>query len=105
MITGGVGFQLPRTQTRVNTVYRKILGSPLTILDPFQSAFFAPEAGFNLQVTQPLPNFTLLPGQLEAQADFRNLFFQGTPRPGSLLPYTLLSQQPQMIRGGLSFKF
>jgi hypothetical protein len=105
MITGGVGFQLPRIQTRINTLYRKILGSPLTILDPFQSAFFAPEGGFNLQITQPLPNFTMLPGQLEAQADFRNLFSQGTSRPGSLLPYSLLSQQPQMIRGGLSFKF
>lgn len=105
VITGGLGFQLPRTQTQITSVYRKILGTSLTIIDPFQSNFFASEGGLNLLITQPLPNFTMLPGQLEAQADFRNLFAEGSARPGSVLPIAFLSQQPRVIRGGLSFKF
>jgi hypothetical protein len=105
IVTGGMGFQLPRSQTQVNMLYRKILGLPVTIVDPFQSSFFASEAGFNLVITQPLPNFTLLPGQLEAQADFRNLFSEGSSRPGNSLPIDFLSQQARVIRGGLSFKF
>lgn len=105
IVTGGMGYQLPRARTQVNVVYRKILGLPVTIVDPFQSNFYASEAGFNLVITQPLPNFTLLPGQLEAQADFRNLFSEGSSRPGNSLPLDFLSQQARVIRGGLSFKF
>lgn len=105
IVTGGMGFQLPRAQTQVNILYRKILGLPLTLIDPFQSNFFASEAGLNLVITQPLPNFTLLPGQLEAQADFRNLFSEGSSRPGNSLPIDFLSQQARVIRGGLSLKF
>jgi hypothetical protein len=105
IVTGGMGFQLPWAQTQVNMLYRKIIGLPVTIVDPFQSNFFASEAGFNMVITQPLPNFTLLPGQLEAQADFRNLFSEGSSRAGNSLPIDFLSQQARVIRGGLSFKF
>ncbi len=105
VLSGGVGFTVPRFHTHFDTLYRKIFGSPLTIIDPFQTSFYASEGGFNLMVTQPLPNFTSLPGQLEAQADFRNLFGQGMSRTEGLSPFTLLSQQPRVIRGGLSFKF
>lgn len=105
VVTGGVGFQVPRAQTQINTVYRKIFGLPLTIVDPFQSNFYASETGLNMLITQPLPNFTMLPGQLEAQADFRNLFGEGSSRPGSSLPIAFFSQQARVIRGGLSLKF
>jgi hypothetical protein len=103
--TGGVGYQFPRTHTQITTLYRKIFGAPLTIVDPFQTNFYASEAGLNLLITQPLPNITLLPGQLEAQADFRNLFAEGFSNAGSVFPIAFLSQQPRVVRGGLSFKF
>lgn len=105
IVSGGVDFNLPRMQTHIDTVYRKIFGSPLTIVDPFQTTFYASEGGLNILISQPLPNFTTLPGQLEAQADIRNLFGQGDSRTTGSLPFSLLSQQPRVIRGGLSFKF
>jgi hypothetical protein len=105
LVTGGLRFQVPRSQTQLNMIYRKIFGLPVTLVDPFQSNFYASEAGFNLVITQPLPNFTMLPGQLEAQADFRNLFSEGSSRPGNSLPIDFLSQQARVIRGGLSIKF
>lgn len=105
MVTAGVAFEFSRTQTHFNTVYRKIFGLPVTTVDPFQNNFYASENGLNLLITQRLPNFTTLPGQLEAQADFRNLFAQGSSRPGYSAPLALLSQQQRVIRGGLSFKF
>jgi hypothetical protein len=105
VLTGSVGYRLPKTQTQIDTVYRRILGTPVTLVDSFQTSYYAPEAGFNLLITQPLPNFTALPGQLEAQADFRNLFGESICPPNSALPVAFFSQQAREIRGGLSIKF
>ncbi|MDD5541962.1 MAG: TonB-dependent receptor [Acidobacteriia bacterium] len=105
VLTGSVDYRVPKMHMQVEAVYRKILGSPLTLLDPFQTSSFAPEAGLNILITQPLPNFTALPGQLQAQADFRNVFGEGLCPSNSALPVDFLSQQTRVIRGGLSLKF
>lgn len=105
VLTGSVAYRTPKMHTQIAAVYRKILGSPLTLVNPFQTGSFAPEAGLNLLITQPLPNFTALPGQLEAQADFRNLFGESLCPSNSALPVDFLSQQTRVIRGGLSLKF
>lgn len=103
--TVSLSFEVPRAQTQVTALYRQVSGSPLTLLDPFQQSFYASQPGFNLKISKSLPNFTVLPGRMEAHADFRNLFASGAPRHSTGLPIAFLSQQPRVIRGGLSFKF
>jgi Carboxypeptidase regulatory-like domain len=65
-----------------------------------------PEAGLNLFLRQPVPNFSGLPWRMEASADLRNLLAEG------YLPLTLtggrrllLVHTPRSFRGGLSFIF
>lgn len=100
-----LSFEVPRTQTQITALYRQVGGSPITLLDPFQQSFYASEPGLNFQISRSLPNFMVLPGRMEAHADFRNLFAQGASRHSTGLPIAFLSQQPRVIRGGLSFKF
>lgn len=65
-----------------------------------------PEAGLNIQIRQPIPVFSGLPGRLEATADLWNMLAEGylplsTPDNRRLL----LVQSPRAVRGGLSFIF
>jgi Carboxypeptidase regulatory-like domain len=64
------------------------------------------EAGLNVYVRQPIPNFASIPVRIEASADLRNLLAQG------YLPFTTadghgfcLMQTPRSVRGGLNFIF
>jgi hypothetical protein len=65
-----------------------------------------PEAGLNVRIKQPIPQFCGLPGRLEATAEFRNMLAQG------YLPITaadnrrlILTNSPRAVRGGVSFTF
>jgi len=65
-----------------------------------------PEAGLNVCVRQPIPNFSSLPWRMEASADLRNLLAQGyLPLAAPEGQRILLVETPRSFRGGLRFIF
>jgi hypothetical protein len=65
------------------------------------------EPGLNLHIRQPLPGIQgMIPGRLEATADFRNLLAEGYfPLNAGAGRRLLLIHAPRAVRGGVSFIF
>ena len=65
-----------------------------------------PEAGLNIRLRQPIPQFGGLPGRLEATAEFRNMLAQGyLPIATTDNRKLILTNSPRAVRGGVSFIF
>ncbi len=98
---------VPVTQTRVYAGYKWVMApAAVSVLDIYDESIAAFEPHLNVLVRQPLPSIVVLPGRIEALADFRNLLAQGyvpiTTASGRRL---LLVQNVRSFRGGLSFVF
>ena len=68
---------IPVTQTRVFAAYKWVLGPSVAPFDIYDQSLAYAEPHLNILVRQPLPSLVVLPGRLEALADFRNLLAQG----------------------------
>lgn len=66
----------------------------------------SPDLGLNMQVRQPIPNFGLWTGRVEAVAELRNMLQQGYLPVNSVGGRrVLLVPSPRSLRGGLAFIF
>ncbi len=105
-LTAKLGADVPVTRTRVYAAYKWVLGSAITAGDIYDESLGQAEPNLNIVVRQPLPSFVVLPGRLEAMADFRNLLAQGyVPIVTADGKRLLLVQNVRSFRGGFSFNF
>lgn len=97
---------VPVTGTRVFAAYKWVLGTAVSPVDMYDESFGQADPNLSIVIRQPLPAFVVLPGRVEALADFRNLLAQGyvpiTTADGKRL---LLVQNARSFRGGFSFVF
>jgi hypothetical protein len=98
--------QLPVTGTRVVTSYMWTPGGSLGPAHSYLTQRAQPQLGFNIQIRQPIPFVSGIPGRLEMTAELRNLLAQGyVPIAASDGGTLLLIQFPRTVRGGVSFIF
>ena len=97
---------VPVTQTRVFAAYKWVLGPSVTPGDIYDAGLARAEPHLNVLVRQPLPSLVVLPGRVEALADFRNLLAEGyVPIITADGQRLLLVQNYRSFRGGFSFIF
>lgn len=99
-----VSTRLPRTRTSLSASYKWISGPVVSRQDPFGEIAYELDPHLNLSVRQPLPTF-LLPGKLEALADFRNLLAEGYVPVGTRDGRVILVPSFRSFRGGFSIQF
>lgn len=96
---------LPVVGARVSANYQWMNQNSLMPNHLYLTQKSSAEGGLNVEVRQPIRNFTGGPGRLEATAELRNALAQGyLPVPGGV-QRILIMQSPRAIRGGLSFIF
>jgi Carboxypeptidase regulatory-like domain len=76
-VTVKLDSNLPTTHTRLVASYRWLARNAVAEPDPYDHGFSQSQPFLNLYVMQPIPSPEILPGQLEAVADFSNLLAQG----------------------------
>jgi hypothetical protein len=98
--------ELPISHTRVAASYRWLRQGAVAMSDPYDRSLSHAAPYLNVFVMQPLPSPGIIPGQLEAIADFGNLLAQGyipvrtaSGNDGTLFPV------PRSFRGGFNFIF
>ena len=97
---------LPHSKTKWIASYRWTSGQTLVPVDIFNASAGQTDPFFNLFVRQPLPHCHLIPGNMEALIDVRNLLAQGyVPVVGPDGSTVYLVQSARSVRGGLAFTF
>lgn len=106
VVTGRWMARIRASQTRITTSYQWTSQPVVSQVDPYGQAKAQSEPYLNLSIRHPLPQFSFLPGRVEAIADFRNLLAQG---------YVPVLQQGEQVlflvpsyrsfRGGFSLLF
>jgi len=101
-----VNGTLPLSGTRVSAAYVWAPEGAFLASHSFLTQRNTPQLGMNIQVRQPLPAISGMPGRIEANAEFRNLLENGYMKlPASANRQLLLIQFPRSVRGGFSFIF
>ena len=105
-LTLKLNSHFPATHTRLITSYRWLANHAVAVSDPYDHGLSHSDPYLSLYILQPIPSPEILPGQLEAVADFSNLLAQGylTLRSPSGASGTLFPT-PRSFRGGLNFTF
>jgi hypothetical protein len=96
---------IPQTGTRFVTSYQWADMASLTPQHLYLTQSMRSGLGLNMQVRQPIPYCSGLPGRLEATADLRNLLQQGYVPLSAGMRRAYLVHTPRSVRGGLSFIF
>ena len=76
IISAKVNANFIKTGTKVSTVLRIAPSQAVFAIDPFQGQISTYDPNVSFTVTQTIPNLGVIPGQLEAVIDVRNLFDQ-----------------------------
>jgi hypothetical protein len=97
---------LPATGTQLIASYRWLARNAVAVPDPYDHGWSSSNPFLNVYILQPIPSPEILPGQLEAVADFSNLLAQGylTLRTPTGSTGTLFAT-PRSFRGGFNFIF
>lgn len=104
--TARVNGILPVSGTRVMAAYFWTPSGTLGPTHAYLTQRWQPQMGLNVQLRQPVPRVSGMPGRLEMNADLRNLLAQGyIPITASDGRSLWLIQFPRSIRGGVSFIF
>ncbi|MEP6535014.1 MAG: carboxypeptidase-like regulatory domain-containing protein [Bryobacteraceae bacterium] len=105
-VMGRISATLPVTGTKLASSYEWTDYRSLTPGHVYLVQKFYPEAGLNIRIKQPIPQFAGLPGRLEATAEFRNMLAQGyLPIATTDNQKLILTNSPRAVRGGVSFIF
>ncbi len=105
-LLGRVAATLPVTGTKLVSSYEWTDYRSLTPGHVYLVQRFYAEAGLNIRIKQPIPQFGGLPGRLEATAEFRNMLAQGyLPISTTDNRRLILTNSPRAVRGGVSFIF
>jgi hypothetical protein len=105
-VMGRIAGTLPFIGTKLAGSYEWTDYRSLTPGHVYLVQKFYPEAGLNVRIKQPIPQFGGLPGRLEATAEFRNMLAQGyLPISTTDNRNLILTNSPRAVRGGVSFIF
>lgn len=105
-VSGKLSTVLPHLKTRVVTTYSWLPAGRITIVDPYGQTRMDFQPFWGLQIRQPLPRIDMLPVQIVAIADFRNLLGQGSVMlPEANGRSVLLTPAYRTIRGGFAVQF
>lgn len=105
-VSGKFSTVVPHLKTKVITTYSWLPAGRITIVDPYGQTRMDFQPFWGLQIRQPLPKIDILPLQIVAIADFRNLLGQGTVSlPDANGGTTLLTPSYRAIRGGFAVQF
>jgi hypothetical protein len=105
-VMGRISGTLPLSGTKFVSSYQWTDYRSLTPGHVYLVQKIYPEAGLNVRIRQPIPQFGGLPGRLEASAEFRNMLAQGyLPISTSDNRPLILTNSPRAVRGGVSFIF
>lgn len=104
-VGGKVSARIPRSKTQVTTSYEWIGRNRITGIDPYGGAEFGIEPFLDIQVRQPLPSVSFIPGRIEAMADFGNPFMQGYVAVNHSGDRMVLTPIYRSFRGGFSVQF
>lgn len=105
-VAAKVAGRIPGAGTRWIASYKWLSGQALTPVDVFNASAGEADPFFNLFIRQPIPSSDLLPGQIEALVDLRNLLAQGyVPVIGPDGQVVYLVQTARSVRGGVAFVF
>lgn len=97
---------LPGSGTHVSVAYIWTPTGQVIPTHTYLTQEWQPSMGLNIQLRQPLPAITGMPGRFEVTAEVRNLLAQGyVPVPSSDGRNMLLVPFPRSLRGGFSFIF
>lgn len=104
--TSRISGVITSTGTRIASNYQVMNGSAVTPGHFYMTQNLNPAQGWNMQVRQPLPNISGVPGRIEITADIRNILAQGY-QPINLPNGRRLQlvHTPRALRGGLAFIF
>ncbi len=105
-VMGRISGTVPVTGTKFSGSYEWTDYRSLTPGHVYLVQQIYPEAGLNVRIRQPIPQFGFLPGRLEATAEFRNMLAQGyLPLSTAAGRSIVLTNSPKAVRGGVSFIF
>lgn len=104
-LTARLSGAFPATGTQFATSYQWSNIRALTPSHVYLTQRVGEGLGFNVQIRQPLPYCSGLPGRLELTADLRNLLAQGYVPLMAGGRRMFLMNTPRSVRGGLSFIF
>lgn len=105
-ISGKFSTVIPHLKTRVITTYSWLPAGRITIVDPYGQTRMDFQPFWGLQIRQPLPRIDMLPLQIVAIADFRNLLGQGSVSlPEVNGGSVVLTPAYRTVRGGFAVQF
>lgn len=104
IISAKVNANFIKTGTKISTVLRIAPSQALFAIDPFQGQIATYDPNVSFTVTQAVPNFGVIPGQLEAVIDVRNLFDQQLSVADDR-QQLVASRFNRFVRVGLSMRF
>lgn len=105
-VTTKIAGVIPASGTKVSSNYQFMNGRALTPGHFYMTQNLNPSQGWNVQIRQPLPSVSGVPGKIEITADIRNVLAQGY-QPVNLANgrRMQLVHTPRALRGGLAFIF
>ena len=105
-ISGRFSTFIPGLKTQIISSYSWIPSGRITVVDPYGQGRMACQPFLGVQVRQPLPKIDMLPLQIVAIADFRNLLGQGSVSVRQADGRSVvLTPAYQSIRGGFAVQF
>ena len=104
IISAKVNANFVKTGTKISTVLRIAPSQAVFAIDPFQGQISTYDPNVSFTVTQAIPNFGVIPGQLEAVIDVRNLFDQQLSVADDR-QQLVASRFNRLVRVGLSMRF
>ena len=106
VVTGKWMARIRASQTRFTTTYQWASQPVVSQVDPYGQAKAQADPYLNLAIRHPLPQFSFLPGRVEAIADIRNLLAQGyVPVLEQGEQVLFLVPSYRSFRGGFSLLF
>lgn len=104
VVSARVNANFVRTGTRLSTVLRLAPSKAMFAIDPFQGQMATYDPNISITLTQDLPNFGFIPGQLQALVDVRNLFDQQLSVSDEMQEL-VASRFNRLVRVGVSVRF
>ena len=105
-VSGRFSTYVPGLKTQIISTYSWLPAGRITLVDPYGQSRMELQPFLGLQIRQPLPRIEMLPLQIVAIADFRNLLGQGSTlvrqADGRAI---LLTPAYRTIRGGFAVQF
>jgi hypothetical protein len=104
IVSAKINANFISTGTQISTVLRIAPARAVFAIDPFEGQIATFDPNISISLSQALPNFSFLPGQLEALIDVRNLLDQQSSVADDR-QQLVSSRFNRLVRVGVSMRF